>query len=135
MKIEYIQPGNSYINWSIGGIEGEYSGESIGGRGIVNIAGDSILTIGSLSFNLVDLQKDFQVIIDITKDGENIYEGIDGKDGYIANIILPPSRYVFIDTNETDESGAAIFDLSLLPIDLSTVTLKLWPTLIGSFTE
>lgn len=75
----------------------------------------SVLTIDSLQYNLVSLQKDEQSIINVIED-----------DMFIANIIIPPAKYEEIETSELDNEKRPIYKKIKNPLDLESVTLNLW---------
>ena len=56
------------------------------------------LTVGPLSIDLTAEEKDSQVIIDISREGDGLARGM-GK-GYVASVLIPPRCY---DAEETDE--------------------------------
>lgn len=125
MKIEYIQNA-PYILWSIGGVEGEVNGESLGGRGNIITSEDDVIAIGDIEIALSERSRDGQVVIDITRSGSLLIEGNGGTDGYVATIILPPKKYTYIASEELDEYGNVFFTKEELPINMCEIVLKLW---------
>jgi hypothetical protein len=77
---------------------------------------------------VIDLEKetgDDQNIINITRksNGECVI-GLEGKNGYVADIEIPPRQYRFEETGEGEDKKTEKISL---PLDLNTVVLKLWP--------
>ncbi|SMG47698.1 hypothetical protein [Dethiosulfovibrio salsuginis] len=76
------------------------------------------LTVGPLSIDLAAEEKDSQVIIDISREGDGLTRGM--GDGYVASVLIPPRCY---EAEETDEG-----ELVLVPAQINTdaVELMLW---------
>jgi hypothetical protein len=83
------------------------------------------LTIEGIVIELEKETKDDQNIINITRknDGECVI-GLEGKNGYVADIEIPPRQYRYDETGEGED--LKVVKVSL-PLDLNTVVLKLWP--------
>jgi hypothetical protein len=68
---------------------------------------------------------DCQNILNITRDGDGICVlGLDGKAGYVADVLIPPRQYRYQTTGEGEEEKT---EKIFIPLDLNTVVLKLWP--------
>ncbi|HOP33217.1 MAG TPA: hypothetical protein PKU94_07575 [Candidatus Hydrothermia bacterium] len=76
-----------------------------------------ILTVDGESYDLAALQQDTEVILDVIKNNQ-----------YIANIIIPPRKYRYVERQETDISGEPITVQvpEPEPLDINAVILNLW---------
>jgi len=113
MKVRYTQSG-PYIGYTLNG---------------------SVLTIGDLIIDLSGRYEDSQVVVNITRDGNTLIEGLGGKGGYVATVVLPPKQYEFIDAGVVDDLGNPVLNKTALPIDVEKVVLSLWryvPENVGS---
>lgn len=86
----------------------------------------SVLKIGKITIDLAKRQDNSQVIIDISRDGDTLVEGVGGKDGYVANIIIPPKEYEDVDTGRVDEKKNPIIERRALPLNISKVVMNSW---------
>lgn len=86
----------------------------------------SVLVVGDLVIDLSVWQEDSQVVIDITRDGDTLVDGLGGRDGYVAVIVLPPKQYEWVDTGTVDNLGSPVTNKVALPIDTEKVSLSLW---------
>jgi hypothetical protein len=82
------------------------------------------LTVEGVVVDLEESVRDCQTIINITNDNGKAVLGLGGKNGYIADIEIPPREYEF---TETGTGTAKVSTKTPLPLDVATVTLKLWP--------
>lgn len=86
----------------------------------------SVLAMGNLVIDLAERQGDAQVSMDITRDGNTLIEGLGGRGGYVACVVLPPKEYDTIETGEVDAMGNRITNRIALPLDTEKVILSLW---------
>lgn len=86
----------------------------------------TVLTVGDVSIDLQERQKDVQKVIDICLDNqlETMREGLGAW--YVANIIIPPKQYTIQPSGEKDENDNDIMKEVEMPIDTSQVELRLW---------
>lgn len=82
---------------------------------------DGILKISDIEINLQERQQDIETTINISKNGEEIIEGI----GYwlVATIVIPPKRYKIIEEIENEEIKTKI---EALPLDTEMVKFYLF---------
>jgi hypothetical protein len=94
-----------------------------------------LLTIGEITLDLEMEQQDQEVVIPFGTCEGNIHRGLMPCCNYIAEVVIPPRRYVVVDfDNEPhpgeegseDETGTHTESVPL-PLDLDSVVLKLWP--------
>ncbi len=85
-----------------------------------------VLQVGDISIDLAERQDDSQVVIDITRNGNGLVEGVSGKDGYVANILLPPREYEEIETDVLDMNGNNTIERRALPLSTGKACIKLW---------
>lgn len=104
MNIRRTQPG-PYIGYTLNG---------------------SVLAIGDLVIDLSGRQEDSQVVINITRDGNTLVEGLGGRGGYVAVVALPPKEYHDVDTGAVDSFGHPVINRVALPLDTEKVVLSLW---------
>jgi|GEM_PF-1395638 len=91
---------------------------------------NNILYLGDNDEIVIDIeerQKDVEVKIDIYLDDAGILKEGSGKH-YVANIIIPPKRYIDVEAEGEDGSGnpITIITKEALSLDINTVTLQLW---------
>jgi hypothetical protein len=98
---------------------------------------NKMLTVEGIEIDLEAEVKDSQNTISITMgvDGSFI-QGLEGKGGYVADVIIPPRKYLFEevvqeeDPEEEDENEGKKtqnFIKTPIPLDLETVIIRLWP--------
>jgi hypothetical protein len=88
--------------------------------------GKKKLTIAGVEIDLETVVlDDCQNVLNITmeKDGSCVL-GLEGKAGYVADIIIPPREFKYKTTGEGDEAATEKIPQGL---DTNTVVLKLWP--------
>jgi len=74
------------------------------------------ITINGETYDLDALRKDSEVDINIYDDSKN----------FVANIVIPPNEYTYKDTGKKDESGNAVYEKILNPLNLDKVKLIVW---------
>ncbi|WP_427340594.1 hypothetical protein [Caloranaerobacter sp. DY30410] len=75
--------------------------------------------------NLENEQEDVEKVIDISLDKQrSLKVGVDKW--YVANIVIPPAKYILVDTGEVNEQGDAILQETKAPLDMNEVKLILW---------
>ncbi|OQP06857.1 hypothetical protein B1690_05975 [Geobacillus sp. 46C-IIa] len=90
------------------------------GRKVNFTIDEDVLSIGNLSINLQERQRDVQHVIDISLDGAyaTLQEGVGAW--YVATIIIPPKEYQLV------EDGDSEMNMVSMPLDLSKVEIRLW---------
>ncbi|GAB6276230.1 MAG: hypothetical protein SAMD01599839_07700 [Rectinema sp.] len=84
-----------------------------------------VLTVAGLEVNLPDYERDTQNIVTISAGEAGPELGIEGKHGFIADIDIPPRRYV--DEEGLNEAGDPVTNHVPVPLDTGRIILKLWP--------
>ena len=87
--------------------------------------GTNCLEIAGVVVDLAAAEADSQTILNITNDAGTPVLGLGGKNGYIADIEVPPRRYERVE--EEDADGILITKSIAIPFDVNAVVLKLWP--------
>ncbi|MDR1216009.1 MAG: hypothetical protein LBK25_04935 [Treponema sp.] len=84
------------------------------------------LTVAGVEIDLeASVLDDCQNILNITRNNDGTCVlGLEGKAGYVADIIIPPREFQYKTTGEGDE---AVTEKIPLGIDVNAVVLKLWP--------
>ena len=77
---------------------------------------ENVITINGKEFDLDKLREDTEKEINIYDEDKN----------FVANIIIPPNEYEFVDTGKKDENGDPIYEKILKPLNLEKVRLVLW---------
>ncbi len=90
------------------------------------VDGTKITFDDMLTIDLKRYQKEEERVIDISLDEDDILQMGLGK-WYIANIVIPPKEYEFIENeNEVDDEGNPVLTKVAKPLDMGKVTLTLW---------
>ena len=87
---------------------------------------EKILTIEGVEIVLDDFITDYHNVITITNDNGTAILGNEGKQGYIADVEIPPQEYETIEV-ETIGNEEKTEEKYPLPLNLDAVVLKLWP--------
>lgn len=91
---------------------------------------EEILFLGegenTLMIPLAKRQADSETVVDVFCDMQGSYSE-ERSDLYVANIIIPPRQYRYIETGEIDDKGNPVIKKEALPLDVEAVTLILWP--------
>lgn len=90
---------------------------------------NSVLTIEvidqSIELDLAAEQEEESKTIDVCLDKKgNLIKGI--ANWYVANITIPATTYILVDTGEVDEQGNTKYDQVKDELDLDKVKLDLW---------
>lgn len=93
----------------------EYASFSVNGN---------ILTVNEIDYNLEDLQKDEQNIIDIKEDNR-----------FVANIIINGIEYEEVQTDEKDEFENYIYTRVKKAFEIEKIKLNLWKTNIAEIAK
>jgi hypothetical protein len=102
----------------------------------------AILTIGGIKVDLEAEQKDQEVIVTFSDDNGMIHRGMTPCCKYVAEALIPPRQYLSVEVagppaNDFSGGGgnnseAAVpsthTETTLVPLDVDSVILKLWPT-------
>jgi hypothetical protein len=101
---------------------------------------EAILTIGGIAVDLEAEQEDQEVIITFSDHNGMIHRGMMPCCNYVAEVLIPPRRYETVEAegpptstfsgngNEGDEEEPVThMETVLVPLDLDSVILKLWP--------
>jgi hypothetical protein len=89
------------------------------------------LTVAGIAVDLASEQRDQEVTIPFSRQEGMVRRGITPCGEYAAEIVIPPRRYETVERAETTETenGAeeqTYTETVSLPLDINTVTLKLW---------
>jgi hypothetical protein len=91
----------------------------------------AVLTIGGIPVNLEEEQGDQEVIITFARCNGTIHRGMMPCCEYVAGVIIPPRKYdpveVEDENREKDEGPATRTESVPVPLDVDSVTLRLWP--------
>jgi hypothetical protein len=99
----------------------------------------TLLTIGEITLDLEAEEQDQEVIIPFGSCEGMIHRGLKPCCDYVAEVVIPPRRYVVIDVDnepqtgnegigdEPDEEPGTHTENVPVPLDLDSVILKLWP--------
>jgi hypothetical protein len=84
------------------------------------------LTVGTVKIDLQQRQRSVQNVIDICLDNQlqTMREGLGAW--YVATIVIPPRKWKMVSTGEADEEGNEVMVEEELPLDMSSVQLRLW---------
>jgi hypothetical protein len=89
----------------------------------------AMLTVGGIEVDLAAEQGDQEVIITFASCNGRVYRGMMTCCEYVADVIIPPRKYDLVEVeNEGEESNTYTGSVPI-PLDLDSVTLKLWPVL------
>jgi hypothetical protein len=90
------------------------------------VEGDT-LTIGGYAIDIPARQSDVEVTIDLSLcDKGCVVEG-QGAGWYAANVVLPPARFIEVETGEDDpETGEPVTVTERAPIDVHLIRINLW---------
>lgn len=84
------------------------------------------LTVGTVTIDLQQRQRSVQNVIDICLDNQlqTMREGLGAW--YVATIVIPPRKWQLVPTGELDDEGDEIMAEEELPLNMSSVELRLW---------
>ena len=88
-------------------------------------AATNSLDVAGITIDLAAAEEDSQTILNITNDAGTPVLGLSGRNGYIADIEIPPRRHELVE--EEDAEGNMVTKSAALPFDINAVVLKLWP--------
>lgn len=84
-----------------------------------------VLTVAGVEIDLAAAEADCQTILNVTNNGGTPVLGLSGKNGYIADVEIPPRRYETVEEEGAD--GEPTTKSAPVPLDTKSVVLKLWP--------
>lgn len=84
-----------------------------------------VLTVAGIEIDLAAAEADCQTILNVTNDGGTPVLGLSGKNGYIADVEIPPRRYDTVE--EEGDDGEPLTKTIPRALDTKSVVLKLWP--------
>jgi len=84
-----------------------------------------VLKVAGVEIDLAAAEADSQTILNITNDDGTPILGLEGKNGYIADVEIPPRRYETVE--EEGDNGEPQTKSVPLSLDTKAVVLKLWP--------
>lgn len=101
----------------------------------VALEGDT-LTIGDFAIDIPGRQGDVGKSISLSlSESGSIVEGA-GAGWYVANVMLPPARFVEVETGENDpETGEPVTTLERAPVDYHLIRINLWALPAAPTTE
>ncbi|MDR1127702.1 MAG: hypothetical protein LBL20_00175 [Treponema sp.] len=95
---------------------------------------EAILTVGGVEIDLSAEQGDQEVIITFARCNGKVHRGMMPCCEYVADVILPPRKYDLVEVENEDggnekggEGSATRTESVSVPLDLDSVTLRLWP--------
>jgi hypothetical protein len=94
-----------------------FSGYSIDGNNV---------TVGGITVDLAAEERDQEVIITFGNLNGQICRGLMPGCIYAAEIVIPPRKYNVIEKSGEEEAGIEAETIPV-PLDIDTVTLRLWP--------
>jgi hypothetical protein len=106
----------------------------------------AILTIAGIPVNLEEEQGDQEVIITFAACNRKVHRGMMPCCQYVADVIIPPRKYETVEVEgpgsgttgskgNKDEGEETHTESVPIPLDLESVTLKLWPVVEQSESE
>lgn len=124
MIIEKVDPGrNSYSNYSLDG---------------------TLLDIGGVIVDLAEEEGDQEVIISFGECNGMVHRGLKPCCNYVAEAIIPPRKYEAIEAEgppenwsggEGEEAPETHTETVPAPLDINSVTLKVWPVAENAIDE
>jgi hypothetical protein len=93
---------------------------------------DGILTIGGIAIDVRVEQAEQEVIITFCRCGGMVHRGMSAGGAYVAEVVIPPRKYDLVEAEVVSsagygEEGKLQAERVVVPLDLDTVSVTLWP--------
>jgi hypothetical protein len=97
-------------------------------------SGNMITFEDQVSVNLEEEEQDEEVVIPVCSNGVNYHRTLHNDCAYVAQIIIPPRKYIVEYENvQNEETGDTELKetKTLIVFDVNNVILRLWPILLA----